>query len=85
MVYGKTYIERRKEKQKYFENIRVNGIKKFAWKPVQLNDGKKVWLEKYFIFYNFGRNHLNELYMWSGTGIKFLTQKEAHDALYIRP
>lgn len=53
MIIGKTWKQKQDEDQAYLMSIK-DGIKWFAWYPVQLNDGNWAWLEwvkkDYFVY-----------------------------------
>lgn len=83
MIFGKTFLEKQQSKQEYLKHIKNNGIKKFAWLPKTLKDGRKIWLQKYYVFYMILKSQYNDEYiLWDKHPRIFLTQKEGQDAIY---
>jgi hypothetical protein len=56
--FGKTHEEKRKiqmeeyNKEQARRKTLMNGVKKFAWWPVQIDTGEYVWLTKYYQYYS---------------------------------
>lgn len=89
MIYGKSFEEKDKSKQEWLKNVKENGIKKFAWLPVTLTNGKKVWLEYYYCFYKIRQYYDRFEYIdmanparYPKKEFRYLTQKEGKDALH---
>ena len=51
MVFGKTHRQRKQDYQDFLKNVKDKGIKKFAFFPIELTDGRKIWLQYYYQFY----------------------------------
>ena len=85
MIFGKTHDEKRAAEQEYLKKLKKEGVKKFAWRPVTLRNGKKVWFETYYVFYDIYENAFGlRVEREHGLAIRYnyLTQKEGQDALY---
>lgn len=58
MIFGKTCKQKQDEEQAYLLSIK-DGIKWFAWYPVQLNDDSWAWLEwvkiDYLVYQYYGK------------------------------
>ena len=90
MIYGKTYLEEYNDRHNRLLDIKTginNGWTKFAFWPITLNNGQKVWLQKYYEFWHvagIGKNlwlvrcaHSNKPITY-----RYQTRKEGLDALY---
>ena len=47
MKFGKTKEQVKEERLAHLTKMFNGGEERFAWKPITLSDGRKVWLEKY--------------------------------------
>jgi hypothetical protein len=54
MIFGKTYSQRLRERDEIKEK-QSKEIKWFAWRPVELKDGRIVWLQYVYRTYRYGR------------------------------
>ena len=82
MIFGQTFYEKKRIRQEFFQKLKTNGIKRFAWLPVELYNGQKVWFEHYYIFYRVFENEQKELWIDEDRPRKYLTEKEGQDALH---
>lgn len=86
MIYGKTISDQREEKQEKLKFLFENPISKFAWWPVMLNNGQKVWLQKYWSNYEVVKTTFNTYYMemdFDKPSYKcYATEQEARNALH---
>ena len=68
MIFGKTSAQKDKEYQTYLKNFTFKI--KFAWFPIELDDGRKVWLQYYkykpLIWDKYGYYYSNSkiIYRW---------------------
>ncbi len=47
MILGKSFEQQRRA-QLIKDRVRARGLRKFAWWPVQMNDGRWVWFSHYW-------------------------------------
>jgi len=52
MIFGRTDKENDDAEQRKWQAMCDNGINKFAWFPVKLYSGKKIWLGWYHMKYS---------------------------------
>lgn len=52
-----------------------DGIIRFAWLPVRLENLKCIWLKKYVSFYHIGKDFNGNLYIWSSSRDTFVPMK----------
>lgn len=77
MIFGKTNTEKvLTSNQRYLEMKK--GIKRFAWKPITLADGRIVFLQSYMAYYHIG-NVNGKLHFWSA-GPSWLPNAPMFDA-----
>ena len=50
MIYGMNN-EQRREYNRRWEAEWARGVKRFAWFPERLHDGRMIWLETYYAYY----------------------------------
>ena len=48
----------------------IKSAVKFAWLPIELSDGRSVWLEKVKIFYRFQAASLRRFGEWQAVNIQ---------------
>jgi len=67
MIFGKTYVEQKTDRDADRER-KMQGVKKFAFMPVELVDGRWVFFQFYYRYYSGG----HEVYS------NFLDRNDSH-------
>lgn len=85
MIFGKTHAEKHAEKQKNLEYLSKNPVCRFAWWPIELQNGKNIWLQKYWVNYQIRKTAFG-YHMEKNFGVNevktYATEQEARDAIY---
>ena len=68
MIFGKSKEEKKSIKQAHIKNKIFNGISKFAYFPVCLENGKYIWLEFYYSYYIGGKNNDGDYFILYSSG-----------------
>ena len=65
MRFGILNKDKMLENQTEIANM-ILGVKKFAYLPISLADGRYLWWEYYWAYYRGGKQLDGELFIWSG-------------------
>jgi hypothetical protein len=49
MIFGKSH-EERSSAARALEEAKGKGLKRFAWFPTRLTNGRNIWLEHYYVY-----------------------------------
>ena len=56
MIFGRTFEEEQAIEQKWRERHLNKWVKKFAWFPKQLSDGRLIWLATFYLKHHLYRS-----------------------------
>jgi len=85
MIFGKSDEEKRQKEQRRVMTLK-NGIRRLAWLPVKLANGRRVWLQRYWRFYHTGLS-LGKYFIFlvGNTPYESFDARENYDESYIVP
>jgi hypothetical protein len=66
MIYGTPTLEKKQAEQRAILNM-IYGRRQFAWLPVTLHDGTKLWLGHYYAYYRGLVNEDKTHSLWSAS------------------